>query len=527
MRRLFVMSHKIQHAIGGVLAALGLNACVETSRLPYAEGQGERSVAWQGEGLGQDALELPELAALLESGASLIGQQVRVVGFLHRDVSWRLYYDLADARVDGLMGVGRAIAIAELEGPLESLQNVRVELSGRLEPAEFQPLQSDEAAAGGNLLLFMPEAKVDLVLSPEVELERGGFVSKATAYSSWTEFREPGDPNSEWVAVLVGGGYDALQDRKRYWNDLMMWRNFLVGECGLDPKKDIRLIYNDGLTPSRERKPGLMRANEPNLMLQLNAMASRLREGKGKLLVVVVGHGAGAKANESVFDYSFALEDQGGSDEGDEAHFGHLRGAVYSAGSLPSRFNDPLWFDEYFSYYDSNDQMIDESLGAAFSASPLCSNAYIVLCPCFSGGAIRDLRRASGATLASCSEYQYAYAIAEENFTQFGYLLVAALAGAPPLSPSTGELPVVLELPAMDREMWEDLQENHSGWNQSGPEVSIADAFRFASYWGRYRQTSQVDGNADGHGFQHVTPNDGHLDSVFFGGGRSKPKWKP
>ena len=274
-------------------------------------------------------------------------------------------------------------------------------------------------------------------------------------------------------AVLISGGANQANAHSRYWNDLKLVYSILVNNYSYNPDRII-VIYKNGVGEDNDM-PVDFSATTTNVATAFQNVAGNITNQQ-TLFVFTTNHGGGFHPNDPFGNYNYGINDA----NGDEPEAG------YSEAVFGTDFNNdgdlldmqPA-VDEVLNLY-YNQLLLDDDL--ATMLNNINSNRTIVVMEqCFSGGFISDLSGPNRVILTACHEEEFSWAAdTEGNFDEFAFHFAEAINTS-------------------------DMRAD----SDSDGEISMQEAFNFASQNDSGNEQPQYDDDGDGVGHQQPIPNGG------------------
>lgn len=277
------------------------------------------------------------------------------------------------------------------------------------------------------------------------------------------------DPNK--YAVLISGGGNAPY--LRYWNDMKAMYSILTDRYGYDPDQ-IYVIYKDGNVEDTDM-PVDYSATIANVTFVFNELAETLTE-EDQLFVFTNNHGGGFNPNTFPFNFAGLVDT-----DGDEPEGGYSESNFNRDFNNDGDTNDLVRFDETLCMYSPISQHLRDDDLASLLDNIECDKMIIFMKQCFSGGFIHDLSGSNRIIMTACDEEEFSWsADTEGQFGEFSYHFMRAV-----------------------------NEEDMSADANNDQEISMVEAFNYASQQDSRAETPHYDDNGDQVGHEEPIPNGG------------------
>jgi hypothetical protein len=334
----------------------------------------------------------------------------------------------------------------------------------------------------GTLLDLKGEITLDIVKQDQWKLVN----TMESARYRWEVLAEPWakdqisiiDPNK--YAVLISGGGNS--PHLRYWNDMKAMYSILTRRYGYGPDQ-VYVIYKDGVGEDIDLDVDYS-ATIANVETVFEELADILTE-ENELFIFTNNHGGGFNPDVPPFNWGGFIDD-----DGDEPEAG------YSESIFGRDFNgdgdrtDFVRFDETLCMYSPISENLRDDDFADMLDSIVCGEMIIFMKQCFSGGFIHELSGLNRIILTACEEEEFAWgADTEGDFGEFSLHFMQVV-----------------------------NKENMGADVDFDKEISMVEAFNFASQQDSQDETPQYDDNSDRLGNEEPIPDggDGNLGSNAF-----------
>lgn len=278
-----------------------------------------------------------------------------------------------------------------------------------------------------------------------------------------------GDPHK--YAVLISGG--ANKPHLRYWNDMKAMYSILTNGYNYNPNQ-IYVIYKDGNAEDTEM-PVDYSATIANVTTVFNDLADTLTD-EDQLFVFTNNHGGGFNPNSYPYNYAGLVDTNGDEPEG-----GYSETTFNRDFNNDGDKNDIVKIDETLCMYSPISQHLRDDDLASLLDNIQCDEMIIFMKQCFSGGFIHDLSASNRIIMTACDEEQFSWgADTEIGFGEFSYHFMRAV-----------------------------NEEDMSADVNNDQEISMIEAFNYASQQDSRPETPHYDDNGDQVGHEEPIPNGG------------------
>lgn len=329
----------------------------------------------------------------------------------------------------------------------------------------------------GTLIELEGEITLEIVLPDPYELleliEKYRYVAELISTPWITRNLTIFDPHK--YAVLISGG--ANSPHLRYWNDMKAMYSILTNAYNYNPNH-IYVIYKDGNAEDTDTEmPVDYSASIANVTIVFNELAETLTDGD-QLFVFTNNHGGGFNPN----DYAGFFLRGGEIDlDGDEPESGYSETAFNRDFNNDGDKNDVVKIDETLCMYSPISQDLRDDDLASLLDNIQCDEMIIFMKQCFSGGFIHDLSASNRIIMTACDEEEFGWsADTEGDFGEFSYHFMRAV-----------------------------NEEDMSADVNNDQEISMVEAFNYASQQDSRAETPHYDDNGDQVGHEEPIPNGG------------------